>query len=189
MEGHLMLRIILYILIVVPFFLVRAEPLAHLLSSEPSEKQCGFSELFRPEGWKIPGISGAVPKGKAFALASVPSISILDMQAGKSDRNLLLPMCSRDFPGRLIIRATPVRVLAMSRVDFKGKVFAYTAQYEPQTEADGVPHRSLEYTQVVFYDVDGSGRFSVMKYDMKGLFLRSPDVPEWAMRAGGGEVP
>jgi hypothetical protein len=139
--------------------------------------------MFRSEGWKIPGVSGAVPKGKPLTLASVPDVSVTNMEAGKSNQNLLLPVCSRDFPGRLVIRAAPVRVLAMSRVDFKGKVFAYTAQYEPQTEVGGTPHRSLEYTQVVFSDIDGSGRFAVMKYDQQGSFLRSPEVPEWAMRA------
>jgi hypothetical protein len=184
-----MLKITLSILLVIPFLLVCADTPAQLRSSEPTEKQCGFSEMFRSEGWKIPGVSGAVPKGKPLALASVADVSVTDMEAGKSNLNLLLPVCSRDFPGRLVIRAAPVRVLAMSRVDFRGKVFAYTAQYEPQAELGGAPHRSLEYAQVVFYDIDGSGRFAVMKYDMQGSFLRSPHVPEWAMQASAPDVP
>jgi hypothetical protein len=150
--------------------------------SEAVEKLCRFSEVYRAEGWKIPGVSGAAPKGGRLALQNLPGTFLTDLVPGKSDQRMVLPNCQQDFPGRLAIREAPVRVLAMSRVDFNGRVFAYTARYEPQTLVNGVPHRSMEFVQVVFYDVDGSGRFTVMKYDMQGLFLNSPDVPEWAKR-------
>jgi hypothetical protein len=148
---------------------------------EAVEKLCRFSEVYRREGWKIPGVSGAAPKGRRLALENLPGTFVTYLVAGKSEERIVLPDCQRDS-GRLTIREIPVRVLALSRVDFNGKVFAYTASYEPQTVLNGVPHRSMEVVQIVFYDVDGSGRFPIMKYDMQGLFINSPDVPDWAKR-------
>jgi hypothetical protein len=169
--------------------LVSTTPVADLSAQLPGSKagdnRCQFSEMFRQDGWKIPGALGAVPKGTRLALSTspggaVPGVFVTEMEAGKSLSNLLMPTCWPDLSGRLIIRETPVRALQMSRVDYEGRVFAYVVCYEPQSKEDGSPRRTLGFVQVVFLDVDGSGSFTVMRYDYRGLFLASPDVPEWA---------
>jgi hypothetical protein len=98
---------------------------------------------------------------------------------------LLLPKCSQEIPGRLDMPAVTVRVLKMQKVDFNGKVFAFVVDYEPQFMENGVPHGTLGFVQVVFLDVDGSGRFTVMRYNLplRKTFLFSPDIPEWVKRA------
>jgi hypothetical protein len=160
---------------------------AQVPTSKAGEMACQFSEMYRSEGWKIPGRSGAVPKGSSFALSVspggvIPGVFVTEMKSGKALSNLLFPKCSPDSPGRLIVREGPVRVLHMSKVDYQGRVFAYIVEYEPQIVESGKPTRTLGFVQVVFLDTDGSGRFSVMKYDDRGFFLASPDVPEWAKR-------
>ena len=163
------------------------ELLAQLPTTDSAERSCQFSEMFRPEGWDIPGRSGAVPEGRRLSLENSPEVFVTNMKPGKVGSRLLLADCSKDLPGRLVITAKPVRVLEMSKVDYKGRAFAYVARYEPQFLANGVPYRTLAYLQVVFIDIEGNGSFSVMRYDTRGLFLASPDVPEWA-KAGGPQI-
>jgi hypothetical protein len=110
-----------------------------------------------------------------------PGFFATPLKAAKSDLRLIMLGCSRDVPDRLVVRIVPVRVLEMWRLDFNGKVFAYGVQYEPQSESGGVLHRTLEYVQLIFYDVDGSGRFTVMRNQPTRLF-QSLKIPEWAKR-------
>jgi len=166
----------------------------HRLFDQPapilhSNVQCGFSEVYQRDGWRIAGLSGATDGGPRAALTlhtegkedeSKQGIFVTSLNAGKLDLRLTVLQCSQDFPARLVIRVVSVRVLEMWRFDFDGKIFAYGARYEPQTvPRRGVPHSTLEYVQVVFYDVDGSGRFTVMQYQNSRLF-QSLEVPEWA---------
>jgi len=173
---------------------VSVDTAARVSPSDRGEMLCQFSEIYRPEGWKIPGRSGAAPMGNRFALSvspggAIPGVFVTKMKGGRSLSTLLLPKCSQDSPGRLIIRSTPVRVLEMSKVDYQGKVFAFIVQYEPQTVESGVVTRTLGFGQVVFLDTDGSGSFQVMRYDDRGLFLASPEIPGWAKRVSQVQPP
>jgi hypothetical protein len=154
---------------------------AQLPTSESTEKHCNFSEVYREQGWTIPGASGAVPKGDRLTLSNIPGVFVTEMNAGKSDLSLMLFACPQDFPGRLTVRTSPVRVLAMSKFDFKGRVYAYAAQYEPQVVVNGSPQRSLGFVQVIFYDVDGAGLFKVMKFEYLHL-LQAVEPPEWTKK-------
>jgi hypothetical protein len=159
--------------------------------SSPAEKQCGFSETYRPEGWEVPGLSGAVPKSERMSLKISPGgivegVFVTEMKA-KSISNLLLPRCTQEHLGRLSIESLTVRVVNMWKVDFKGKVFAYVVDYEPQImEKDG-PHGTLCSISLVFLDVDGSGRFKVMRWNqpLRKSFLFSPEIPDWAKQSSG----
>jgi hypothetical protein len=162
---------------------------AQCSESNPAEKQCGFSEMYRPEGWKIPGRSDAVPKSERMSLKTSPGgvvegVFVTEMKA-KSISNLLLPECSHESPGRLSLSSVTVRVLKMWKVDFNGKVFAYVVDYEPQFIQSGHPHPTLCFVSVVFIDVDGSGFFKVLRYNLplQKSFLFSPDIPQWARQA------
>jgi len=143
---------------------------------------CYFSEVYQQDGWRMPGVVGAAPKGIRMSLTNIPGVFVTDLKAGKSDLKWTILACSRDIPGRLLARPKPVRVLKMERYDFKGKVFAYEADYEPQIVEDGVPHRTLEFVPVIFYDIDGSGLFRVMRY-RRIVPPWSLEVPEWAKKS------
>ncbi len=150
--------------------------------SKPADKRCDFAEVFRYEGWRIPGLRGATPKGNRVDLARFHGVFATELNAGKSDLNLVAPEFVDNTPGRLAVRTWPVRVIELWRFDFNGRVFAYAADYESQSMVDGVPHQSMRLVSVLFYDVDGSGLFKIMKYDSLGP-IHSLDVPEWAKKS------
>ena len=163
---------------------------AHVQRPWSSKEECGFSEVYQQGGWKIPGLSGAVPKEPRVPLvfhtegmeASVtPGIFATSLHAGKSDLQLTILQCSRDLPDQLVVRIVPVKVLEMWRLDLDGRVFAYGVRYEPQLASGGALHGSLEYVQVIFYDTVGSGHFASMRYQNAHLF-QSLNVPGWAKR-------
>jgi len=149
---------------------------------ESGEKGCGFSEAYLQQGWSMPGVPGAVPKGDRLSLSNRPGVFVTEMKPGKSDFTLTVLQCSLDSPGRLVVRPLHVKVLALWRFDVDRRVFAYGVQYEPQYVVGGLSSGSLEYVQAIFYDVDGSGRFTVMRYDNARMF-GSLQVPEWVKRA------
>lgn len=163
---------------------------AQVQRSWSSEEKCGFSELYQWEGWKIPGLSGASSKEARVPLVShtegvegnvTSEIFVTPLNAGKSDLQLTVLQCSRDFPDRLVVRFVRVKALEMWQFDFNKKVFAYGVRYEPQIATGGIPHGTLEYLQVIFYDIDGAGRFTAMRYQNTRLF-QSLKVPEWVKR-------
>jgi len=69
----------------------------------------------------------------------------------------------------------------MRRFDFNGKVFAYGINYEVELMGPGGLRSSLEYVPVVFYDTDGTGHFTLLKYATGSMF-RSLEVPEWTKK-------
>jgi hypothetical protein len=152
--------------------------------SDASHKQCEFSEVYQPGGWKIPGLAEAVPTSQRRSLQTspggvVPGVFVTELKA-KSISKLLVPRCEREFPGRISLLSKTVKVINMSKVDFNGKVFAYVVDYEPQfVEKNGL-QGTLSFMSLVFLDVDGTGRFTVMRfnYQPKKSFLLSPDIPE-----------
>ena len=158
-----------------------------LVSENPARQAegnaCRFGEVYSREGWKIPGGRGAAPKGSRAALQSFPEVFVTQLRPGKLDLTLPMFQCSRDIQGRLSFRAKPVAVLELWRFDYHGNPFAFGAKYEPQTtDAKGTnPRRSLEFVSVFFYDPDGSGHYSIMKYPTSPSFFSSIEVPPWVM--------
>lgn len=153
-------------------------------------QQCSFSGVYQQGGWTIPGLSGAVPSGPRAALVyrvdgiedpKVAGVFSTTLKAGNSHSNLTLLRCSPDASGQLIARFLPVKVLEMRRFDFNGKVFAYGINYEVELMGPGGLRSSLEYVPVVFYDTDGTGHFTLLKYATGSMF-RSLEVPEWTKK-------
>ena len=179
---YVMTKLIFLFVLVFPSFTASQDLPAQPSVSKPADKRCDFSEIFRYEGWKIPGLKGATPKGNRVDLARFHGVFATELNAGKSDLILVAPECVDNTPGRLAVRTWPVRVLELWRFDFNGKVFAYAADYEPQSIVDGIPHQTLKLVSVLFYDVDGSGLFKIMKYDSPGP-IHSLEVPEWAKKS------
>jgi hypothetical protein len=99
--------------------------------------------------------------------------------------------CSEKDPGRIeIVENAPVKIYALWAFDFGGPVFAYRVAYAPESINGGQRHELASMTSVFFYDPDGSGKFSVLKYQK---WVREPkfteylpeSVPDWAKKKPG----
>jgi len=111
-------------------------------SYHPAEQteRCAFTEVYRPEGWKIPGLSAATNAGRRAALTTSPGgpvkgvlvTQLTTKPEANSISHLLLPQCPGETPGRLVLSDILVKPLEMWRVDYEGKVFAYVVTYQPQ---------------------------------------------------------
>jgi hypothetical protein len=86
--------------------------------------------------------------------------------------------CSRDYSGRIEVEDVPIRVLDLWAFDFAGRVFAYGVSYGKDAIQNGVRVPIGASSAVMFYDMDGFGRFKVRRA-AKYPFI--PDViPDWA---------
>jgi hypothetical protein len=168
------------------------------LFCQPSPKgadssTCVFAEIYDAAGWRIPGVAGSqeatvertepelpgVPRSeKPIARVALPAMSgvfVTEMKPGQSDLELALPYCSLSDLGRLVVGETkPITVHHLWKFDLSGKVFAYGLEYVVRTNPP-----SLAFGQVLFYDPDGTGTFTVAKRPKPFLF-RSLEVPAWA---------
>lgn len=176
--------------------LLCGELICQLAPKGVDSSTCAFSEIYRKTGWRIPGVVGSQearlesmemqvpgfpPSEKSpiarAALSTMPGVFVTRMKAGDSNLEIELPYCSLSEPGRLVVGETKaVTVEHLWKFDFNGKVFAYGLDYVVRTNPP-----SLAFGQVLFYDRDGTGIFSVAKRPKPSLF-RSLEVPEWAKR-------
>jgi hypothetical protein len=186
--------------LVFAFIVLTCEALFSQSAGGTSATTCGFSEIYRPSGWRIPGVVGSsekIMKSKEIelpgilpppqqrvaraSLSNIPGVFATQMQPGNSDLKIPLPYCSPDYPGRLISdESKPVRVLQLWRFDFNGKVFAYGIEYTPATNPP-----ILAFGQVLFYDLDGTGTFTVARIP-KVYFFAAVEVPKWAKEGASG---
>jgi hypothetical protein len=149
--------------------------------SGSAEKSCGFDEVYQYEGWKIPGLAGSSPTKIGYIFPNAPGVTATRLTPGRTYTYLVILNCWSPGQGRLRYRRMPVKVLEMWRYDCQGKVFAYAAQCEPQSVYGGQYHSLLELVDVLFYDLDGSGKFVSMRYTI-GILPKAPEVPEWVKR-------
>jgi hypothetical protein len=81
--------------------------------------------------------------------------------------------CPYNHPGRLVIENRPVRVVQLISWDYEGKLFMYEVFYALQVIYHGTRTELAAESQWQFFDVDGSGRFTVMR-----PVDRNPFAPE-----------
>lgn len=151
-------------------------------------KICAFAEIYKSDGWTIPGLAGSKeaiirkdevqipgvaatqPRTARASLSGMPGVFATRLEPGYSDVQVDFPYCSADQEGRLVLQSTTAKVTQLWRFDFSGKVFAYGVVYVS-------PNPSLSSVRVFFYDPDGAGRFSVAKYPK--MFFASLELPGW----------
>jgi hypothetical protein len=81
------------------------------------------------------------------------------------ESNLSRWQCSEKAPDSIeIIENAPIRIYALWKFDFEGRVFAYRVQYAPESMFRGKRVEMASMTSVFFFDPDGSGKFSLLKY-------------------------
>jgi hypothetical protein len=139
---------------------------------------CSFSEAYRAEGWKIPGLLGAKKKTERASLSTHPEVFATMLDPGESEVELMSPKCPREFPGRLTLDTQPIKITELWKFDIAGKVFAYGVKFTHQAIENGVRINRLAVSQLIFYDTDGSGSYTLLKYPQRTILV-SIDVPAW----------
>src|ERR1700730_4695786 len=123
---------------------------------QPAEKvpppTCSFSELYRKDGWVIPGLDGATKKERV-AIPDRAGVYKTTLEPTKRASTIRVFRCSQEHGGRLEIEDISMGIEYLSSFDVGGRVFAYSLSYG----VDGIAASWL----VMFYDLDGSGRFTL----------------------------
>ena len=136
-----------------------------------SPLKCDYSELYKKEGWTIPGVDGAQKKWRA-PIQEKAGVYRTELQPSRRAAKMQSFLCSREHVGRMEIEDRDIGVLGLSSFDFGGHIFAYDLIY-------GVDGIGAEWF-VRFYDLDGSGRFALRRSETNRLV---PDlIPDWVKR-------
>lgn len=144
-------------------------------------KSCAFSEIYRKEGWTIPGMPATDVKSTRKRLSeTMPDVFATQLTPVNSQTTLTRIWCPNDQNGRLQIDDEPAGIIWLFSFDFEGRVFAYGVRYGFQRIENGTRRDAGIESGFVFYDLDGSGRFTLRK---STLPMPSPDfIPDWVKK-------
>jgi hypothetical protein len=136
---------------------------------------CTASDSFvRPQGWEIPGLDGAVVASKQNIQIGADTVLAESLTPKSPVTTRLEIECSKD--GRLEERRRPVKVWGLTRFSMNGRVFGYMAATQRLPEGGGTGVIGLDRFEE-FYDMDGSGRFTVRRdRDLREKMI----IPPWA---------
>jgi hypothetical protein len=146
-------------------------------AAQAQPRQCSFAEVFNPVGWEIPGLSGSkIVRSDIRYETNAPGDVFMDTLDPDGARAvLLLLMCDSNHVGRLEAREQPIAIKTLIRFRWGQRVFGYkvVADWADVQSGKWVPVGMTEI--LVYYDVDGSGKFKVRR----GAELFKLEVPEW----------
>ena len=162
-----------------------ADAVCQAAPEDKTVPSCSFTEVYAKEGWSIPGLEGAKPQQRQ-ALKDKPGFFITQWQPMKAE-TFISPdaSCPYDHPGRLEIKNRAVRVMNLLAWDYKGKIFGYVVSYALQDIQNGVRFELAGASTLQFFDIDGSGRFTLMRSPggIKSLLL-PVIIPDWISSQG-----
>lgn len=154
-------------------------------SQDKTTTACSFSEIYAKEGWTVPGLDGA-KRQQRQAWRDHPGFFITQLKPANAE-SFISPdvSCPYDHPGRLEIKNRPIRVMNLMSWDYEGKLFGYVVVYALQDIEHGVRFELAGASTLQFFDLDGSGRFTVMRspVDIKSTFVPAI-IPDWLHRSG-----
>ena len=138
-------------------------------SSDKAETPtCCFSELYRKEGWVIPGVKDAKSKWRV-AVPDTHGVYMTELEPTTHRATIQKFSCSREHAGRVEIEDLDVGIANLASFDVGGRIFAYNLMY-------GIDGIGAEWS-VRFYDLDGSGRFTLRRSE-RNRFV--PElIPDW----------
>lgn len=136
---------------------------------------CSFSEIYKADGWTIPGLLNAKVKYRA-PYQNVPGVFVTEFLPLEPETTITNVRGSYSVSGRLMIQDAPIRILKLRGWEYEGRLFAYSVEYEIQAMENGARVALGAATAVMFYDVDGSGLFKVRKPGGSRPF-GIPDMP------------
>src|SRR5215472_3218888 len=129
-------------------------------ATEPTAPACNFAEIYKADGWSIPGLQNAKIKQKAN-FVNLPGVVVTKLEPSVTEATLTQISCSREHPGRIEIEEKPIGILELTAYEYKGRVFAYGLYYEGQAIEDSARVRLGCASSYLFYDVEGSGHFTL----------------------------
>ncbi len=138
---------------------------------------CSFFEIYRKDGWTVPGVHGAKEKIHRAAFHNIPGVFVTVLEPLDRESTITQIWCPHDHTGRIEIEDLPIKILDLWAFDYAGRVFAYGISYGNEAIEDGTRVQLGSASAVIFYDLDGSGRFSLRKGTNYPLM---PDtIPDW----------
>jgi hypothetical protein len=141
---------------------------------------CNFSEVYRKDGWTVPGVKDAKVKRERVTMSNFPGVFVAMLQPTDPETFIADVHCSRDHRGRLEIEDRPIKILDLWSFDFGGHLFAYRIHYEEEALSDGKRGELASASTVFFYDLDGFGKFTLIKGPTTGAGLFAPAfIPDW----------
>ena len=146
-------------------------------------QSCGISEVLNRNGWKIPGLSrGLSGRHAQWTTGGLENVFVDFLEPISAQASVVLVSTSRGRVGTVEVREQPVEVTEILRFTMNGHIFAYRVTAVPVSvdkHGKRTPLGSEE--RLGFYDVDGSGRFTVMR-DAGTLEPFVPVIPDWVRK-------
>jgi hypothetical protein len=169
---------VLALMLVISFGATARSQSPQQINSTPA---CSFSEIFRKEGWTVPGRDGAKPKSKRAELGGQPGVFVTRLEPAQAEADLTELWCPPDHPGRIEVDQMPIKIVDLWSYDLDGSVFAYRLLYaRERLDADGTREDTGMVIAVYLYDVVGSGKFTTMIGAKQGVGYFVPSfMPDW----------
>ena len=133
---------------------------------------CDPYGFVQEEGWTIPGLRGAARKEHA-AFKNIPGVYVTILQPVDVKTAATFGRCSQE--GRVETEVIPIKITRLCSYEMGGRTFAYFVDY--------VDIFSGGASTMFFYDLDGSGRFTLARYpkDVHGSMIPA-FVPDWVKK-------
>ena len=146
---------------------------------------CQYSELYKKEGWFVPGREGAKSTRARTAVSGKMDIYFTVLQPARRESTIQVYRCSREHIGRLEIEDITMGIGYISSFDVGGRVFAYSLTYGVNATDIGTQVPVAAVWSVKFYELDGSGRFTLRRSERNRIVPEL--VPGWVKRAEARE--
>jgi hypothetical protein len=142
---------------------------------------CQFASVFKAEGWTVPGVEGATlksPRAEYNVGKMKKGVYVTTMKPGDKPSTVTWLHCSSDLPGVTQIQTIEIEALELRKFDVNGTVFAYgvTAGWMGREDKTGKFVRLGMADDKLFYDIDGSGKFKLMK---NADYPFNIEIPSW----------
>jgi hypothetical protein len=146
----------------------------------PASSTCDISEVYRGDGWTVPGLKGATAISKRGESPNMPGVFTTFLRPSDSQSMFAYYLCSKDHSGRLEIMEFPIGIARLISFDIGGRVFAYYIHFGREYfNEDGERRDAGTESDAIFYDLDGSGRFTLRRWSK----LPIPEfVPDWVRK-------
>jgi hypothetical protein len=146
---------------------------------------CQMNFLYNKSGWTIPGLEGSIaayPRASYVTNNTKSQMFVTRMKPGRQRATVTRLHCSERFGGAVEVQSLDVEVLELWAFDVEGKVFAYavTAGWLGSPDVSGHRVQIGTVSDILFSDMDGSGKFVLMKFTSTPF---APQIPDWIKRA------
>jgi len=150
------------------------------VSAQSADSQCHVREVFNRKGWNIPGLSKTKTRTShaRYSQADYDSVFVDILESQAQEDSVTFVWCG-DRTDRMEIAIRPVEIKEIQRFTSNDRVFGYLVTAVPIGKGTNgeVAHAASE-DHLYFYDPDGSGKFTLMRYAGEMFFKIT--IPNWA---------